>query len=126
MCRKRVSIANPNPLAHWERGALNAGGVRAKMPIEKMSEIIRRNYRFYGYVQGVGFRYRAARCAEKHGVSGWVRNCSDGSVELEAEGTVEAITDLLDDLENGMFIQIDRCVAKPVPVLGSCAFNIRR
>lgn len=93
---------------------------------EKMSEIIRRNYRFYGYVQGVGFRYRAYYSAQKHGLSGWVRNCSDGSVELEAEGTVEAITDLLDDLENGTFIQIDRCIAKTVPVMRSHSFTIRR
>jgi len=39
-----------------------------------------------GYVQGVGFRYFVIRLAHNLGVTGWVRNCWDGSVEIEAEG----------------------------------------
>ena len=39
-----------------------------------------------GRVQGVGFRYFVARRAEALGISGWVRNRSDGAVEVEAEG----------------------------------------
>jgi len=34
-----------------------------------------------GNVQGVCFRYYARREAERLGISGWVRNRSDGSVE---------------------------------------------
>jgi acylphosphatase len=39
-----------------------------------------------GRVQGVWFRDSCRREAERHGVTGWVRNRADGAVELEAEG----------------------------------------
>ena len=48
-------------------------------------EKIRRHIIFYGYVQGVGFRYRASYIANRFGVTGWVKNCIDGSVEMEAD-----------------------------------------
>ena len=44
-----------------------------------------------GYVQGVGFRYSAAREANKRGITGFVRNLSDGSVYIEAEGPAEKL-----------------------------------
>ena len=46
----------------------------------------RRHYRFYGRVQGVGFRYRAQYTASHLGLTGWVANLWDGSVEMEAQG----------------------------------------
>lgn len=42
----------------------------------------------YGYVQGVGFRFAAVNKARYLGIKGFVRNQIDGSVYLEAEGTV--------------------------------------
>ena len=47
---------------------------------------MRRRYRVHGEVQGVGFRYFAWRLATRLGLTGWVRNLSDGSVEALAEG----------------------------------------
>jgi acylphosphatase len=40
-----------------------------------------------GYVQGVGFRWSTAREAKSHGIKGFVKNLTDGSVYIEAEGT---------------------------------------
>jgi acylphosphatase len=42
--------------------------------------------RVTGRVQGVFFRYSARETAMRLGISGWVRNESDGSVSIEAEG----------------------------------------
>lgn len=44
---------------------------------------------FSGRVQGVGFRYRTLQIAKEFDVSGFVRNLSDGRVQLEAEGETD-------------------------------------
>ena len=44
-----------------------------------------------GRVQGVGFRYAAREAASECGVSGWVRNLPDGSVEIVAQGSPAAV-----------------------------------
>jgi acylphosphatase len=53
---------------------------------------------FFGRVQGVGFRYTARALAERHRVVGFVRNLSDGRVELEAEGSVSEVEAYLEEL----------------------------
>ena len=55
----------------------------------------------HGFVQGVGFRAFARRQAAACGVSGWVRNRSDGSVEFCAEGSVSAVDAYLAALREG-------------------------
>lgn len=47
--------------------------------------------RIEGTVQGVGYRYALQREAERLGLSGWVRNRRDGSVESVAQGASEAL-----------------------------------
>ena len=51
----------------------------------------RRRIVAHGRVQGVWFRESARRQAERHGVSGWVRNRDDGAVEAELEGAAEDV-----------------------------------
>lgn len=53
--------------------------------------IRRMQVRYEGRVQGVGFRAAVLRCAAGLGVVGFVRNESDGSVSLEAEGEADAL-----------------------------------
>ncbi len=47
--------------------------------------------RIRGIVQGVGFRYAARQEARRLGLHGWVRNDTDGSVEVMAEGPQGAL-----------------------------------
>ena len=48
-----------------------------------------------GHVQGVGFRFMTCREAQIRGLSGWVRNLSDGRVEAVFEGPREALESML-------------------------------
>jgi acylphosphatase len=54
-----------------------------------------------GRVQGVSFRASTAWEARRLGVHGWVRNRTDGSVELEAEGDADRVAALLAWCEKG-------------------------
>jgi acylphosphatase len=54
-----------------------------------------------GRVQGVSYRASTATEARRLGVVGWVKNRSDGDVELEAEGEAAKIAALLAWCENG-------------------------
>lgn len=47
-----------------------------------------------GRVQGVFFRAETQRVAMELGLKGWVQNCSDGSVEVFAQGEEEALKKL--------------------------------
>lgn len=51
--------------------------------------------RVAGRVQGVGYRAWLAREADRHGVWGWVRNRSDGTVEALLAGEEDALQELL-------------------------------
>ncbi len=54
---------------------------------------------FSGNVQGVGFRYTSQRIAKNYKISGWVRNLSDGRVEMIVEGSEDEIAKFLEDLQ---------------------------
>jgi acylphosphatase len=55
----------------------------------------------YGRVQGVGFRWFVFREAERRGLRGFARNRRDGSVEVIAAGTPQALEELGQVLERG-------------------------
>lgn len=54
-----------------------------------------------GDVQGVGFRYFVVENARSLGLTGWVRNRYDGSVEVLAEGGRPLLEVLVDALRQG-------------------------
>ena len=80
--------------------------------------IIRKHIRFYGRVQGVCFRYNSSNEARKLGLTGWVRNDYDGSVEMEAQGTSELINQLINIMKNiSQYIVIDNIEQEIIPII---------
>ena len=78
--------------------------------------IIRKRIIFQGYVQGVGFRYRARHAADLYGCTGWVKNEWDGSVLMEAQGTKFQLGLLLEAINRGTYIEIDWIQTEDIPV----------
>lgn len=60
-----------------------------------------RRYIVHGRVQGVGFRYYVSAEAQKLGITGWVRNDLNGTVEVLAAGSREQLTRLHESLRRG-------------------------
>jgi acylphosphatase len=54
-----------------------------------------------GRVQGVFFRAWTRDLASELGLTGWVRNCPDGSVEAHVEGDEQAVQQLVDRMRGG-------------------------
>jgi acylphosphatase len=55
---------------------------------------------FIGRVQGVGFRFTALRIAQRHQLTGFVRNLPDGTVEMLAQGPAGDIDDCIQDIND--------------------------
>ena len=74
-------------------------------------------------MQGVGFRFFVEREAHMLGVAGWVRNNSDGSVEVLAMGSREQLMGLRGRLREGpraaRVDDVDESEARPVPGLNT-------
>jgi len=55
---------------------------------------------FAGRVQGVGFRYTAQRIAILHQLTGFVRNVSNGTVEMLVQGPIEDVDGCIRDIKD--------------------------
>jgi acylphosphatase len=64
-------------------------------PFLKVFYMVTRRLRIVGRVQGVGFRDALCGEAQERGVTGWVRNRTDGSVEALLQGTPERVAQLV-------------------------------
>ena len=88
--------------------------------------MIARRVRVTGHVQGVFFRAWTRDEAQTLHLSGWVRNCSDGSVEAQIEGDEEAVEELVDLIREGppgarvQSVEIEESDAE-----GSGSFDVR-
>ncbi len=54
--------------------------------------MVKKGFIVKGIVQGVGFRYFAVKRANLYGIKGYVKNLDDGSVEIGAYGSEEAMS----------------------------------
>ena len=70
---------------------------------------------YSGRVQGVGFRYTVRRLATRFAVAGFVKNLSDGRVEVVAEGEAAEVRRFLDAIgaEMGYYIAEIRSTSGP-------------
>ena len=75
----------------------------------------RRRVHYEGRVQGVGFRYTAARLAPGFGVSGSARNLPDGRVELEAQAEPDRLRGFLGAIRSELGSKIHREVEEEMP-----------
>jgi acylphosphatase len=89
--------------------------------------VIRYRVLISGRVQGVFFRDTCRRVAERHGVSGWVRNLPDGRVEAVFEGPEADVGHLVDWSREGPRAAVVEDVrAEPEPPEGLSGFQVRR
>ena len=80
----------------------------------------------HGSVQGVFFRDTTRRKAESRGVAGWVRNCSDGSVEALFEGDAGAVDAMVAFAREGpRGAQVERVDVSDAQPEGGDGFRIR-
>jgi acylphosphatase len=78
-----------------------------------------------GRVQGVFFRKTTVQEAERLGLSGWVKNRSDGKVEIEAEGTDEALDAFLAFCRRGPeHARVDELAVAHHPARGDVGFRV--
>jgi acylphosphatase len=92
----------------------------AEKPTETRRFVVR------GRVQGVGFRWFVEREAHMLGIAGWVRNNSDGSVEVLAQGTTDQLAGLRSRLRVGpRAARVDAVEESEArPVAGMSSFRI--
>jgi acylphosphatase len=76
----------------------------------------------HGRVQGVFYRDWTLQAARELGVSGWVRNCPDGTVAAVVQGSDEAIERMVERMSSGppaaRVERIDRAEAEPEQLSG--------
>jgi len=91
--------------------------------MQASKEIEARRFVVRGRVQGVGFRWFVEREAHMLGIAGWVRNNSNGSVEVLAIGTRDQLLGLRSRLRRGprasRVDDVEEAEAKPVAGLNT-------
>lgn len=103
-----------------ERRFLQPTEPRQAPPLERWRLTVR------GRVQGVGYRAGCCRRANELGLSGWVRNLADGSVEVEAEGSTQRLAELQLWCERGpLLAQVSGLGISRIPLRGYDWFEVR-
>ena len=75
---------------------------------------------FVGRVQGVGFRFTAFNAANRHQLTGFVRNLPDGAVEMLTQGPAQAVDDCIRDIKESFSGYIRETKIKEIPSNPQC------
>ena len=88
---------------------------------------VRKAGRAEGRVQGVGFRFFVQSNAKNFGITGWVKNMSDGSVTMELQGEPQTVERLIAKIKKGNdWIKVTNFEESDLPVVaGENTFAIR-
>ena len=91
-----------------------------------MSKKIQVNIIYKGSVQGIGFRFTVERVALNYGVVGWVKNLTNGDVEVVAQADEETINSFLNTVR-GYFLRyiVDEVTKTTEPATQFKDFQIR-
>lgn len=80
---------------------------------------------YSGIVQGVGFRYQIYMIANKYHLTGYVKNLSNGQVQVEVQGN-NINQFLKESLEGTRFIEVDDYSIKEIPLIDNdSSFEIK-
>ena len=91
-----------------------------------MSDPVAKRVVVHGSVQGVFFRDSMRRRAESRGVSGWARNCADGTVEALFEGDPDAVDSMVAFAREGpRAAQVEHVDVSDAAPEGGDGFQIR-
>ena len=109
-------------------GKIFGGGEDAE-PVEpvNLENAVRKAGRAEGRVQGVGFRFFVQSSAKALGVTGWVKNMSDGSVTMELQGEPAVVERLIAKIKRGNdWIKVTNFTENDLPAVeGENKFAIR-
>ncbi len=91
-----------------------------------MEQIKRYKAVITGNVQGVGLRVFVVDNASKLGITGWVRNMADGTVEMEAQGNPDKLDQLFVTIKKGNFIiKVDNIDCTEIDCVEETSFIIK-
>ena len=92
-----------------------------------LENAVRKAGRAEGRVQGVGFRFFVQSNAKAMGVTGWVKNMSDGSVTMELQGEADIVERLIAKIQRGNdWIKVTNFTSSDLSVVaGEDKFAIR-
>jgi len=86
-----------------------------------------RLFRIRGKVQGVNYRLFSKTCADALGVTGWIANKDDGSVEAHAEGAADQLEEFAFDLSRGArYARVEAVDSEEAELQELEGFEIRR
>jgi acylphosphatase len=79
-----------------------------------------------GRVQGVGFRYFAAKRAQALGLKGFVKNTNDGNVYIEAQGQEDQLIAFVEEIKKGPILsRVDKMIVNENILQDFSTFEVR-